>query len=460
MTETTLSARDPRPVPDVILPADNPFLQGNFGPVEGETDAGELKVRGSLPRALSGQLLRNGPNPTDPGPDHHWFQGDAMIHGVRIEDGRAVGYRNRYIRTTRIEETLGLEAAPISAHQPLMQGGGNVHVIWHAGKILALSEVGLPYELDAELGTVGQYDFAGKLSSSMTAHPKIDPDTGELVFFGYDFFDVKLRYHVADATGALVHSVDIDKPTATMMHDFGVTASRVIHMDLPVIFDLKMVERGRSLPFRWSDEHPARLGVMPRRGGSDDVRWLEIDPCYVFHPLNAYDDGARIVMDVVRYDRTFVDGQIALEETPGRLVRWTIDPDAGSVDSDTIDADGQEFPRVDPRVEGRRHRYGYAVSVADDPARGFDGLIKHDVEAGTRQAHMFGGGRAPGEGVFVPVGDGEDEGYLLSVVYDPSSDRSEVVVLDAQRFTDDPVAVIELPGRVPFGFHGSWLPQD
>lgn len=459
MSENTASDGGAAGVAPVILPEDNPYLKGNFGPVAGESDATELTVRGTLPKELNGQLLRDGPNPTAPGPNHHWFTGDGMIHALRLEDGRAVGYRNRYIRTTRVEENLGLKAAPLSPLQPLMQGWGNVHVIKHAGRILALSETGLPYELDSELSTVGQYDFDGKLGSNMTAHPKIDLDTGEMHFFGYDFFDVKLRYHVADATGALVHSVDIDKPTATMMHDFGVTASRVIHMDLPVIFDLTMVERGLSMPFRWSDEHPARLGVMPRRGVSGDVQWIDIDPCYVFHPLNAYDDGRRIVMDVLRHERVFVDSKIDLDEVAPELVRWTIDPDSGRVSSDTIDTNGQEFPRVDPRVECHRHRYGYTVSTSGESVRGFDGLIKHDLEAGTRRLHAMADGRAPGEGVFVPVGDGEDEGYVLSVVYNPGTDRSEVIVIDAQRFTDDPVAVVELPSRVPFGFHGSWVPS-
>ena len=162
-------------------------------------------------------------------------------------------------------------------------------------------------------------------------------------------------------------------------------------------------------------------------------------------------------MDVVRHDRTFVDSNIQLDRAQPQLVRWTIDPEKGRVDSQMIDEHGQEFPRVSPRVEGRKHRYGYAVGTSRDPRRGFDALIKHDLEAGTREVHAMQDGRAPGEGVFVPVGDGEDEGYVLSVVYDPRTDRSELIVLDAQRFSSDPVAVVELPSRVPFGFHGNWM---
>lgn len=441
------------PIPN----ADNPFLQGNFGPVAEERTVETLRVRGALPPELEGMLLRDGPNPIDPQPGHHWFVGDAMIHAVRIAGGKASGYRNRYVRTEHVQEVLGLPAPAPSPLQPPLQGSGNVNVVSHAGRILALSEVGLPYELDRDLNTLGQYDFGGTFGTNMTAHPKFDPANGEMVFFGYDVGEVCLRYHVADASGAIVHSVDIDKPAPTMMHDFGVTATRVVHMDLPVVFDLAMVEAGSRLPFRWSDEHQARLGVMPRRGQSADVNWIDIDPCYVFHPLNSYDDGEQIVMDVVRYDRTFVQGAVTLGDDRGKLVRWTIDPTAGKVDSQLIDPSTQDFPRVSPRVECHRHRYGYALGVAEDPNRGFDGLIKHDLQAGTRSVHRMQGGRSAGEGVFVPVGSGEDEGYLLSVVYDPDSQRSEVIVIDATRFEAPPVAVIELPCRVPYGFHGNWV---
>lgn len=440
-----------------IAVADNPVLQGNFAPVTEERTAESLPVRGALPPELDGMLLRDGPNPAAPAPDQHWFLGDAMIHGVRLSGGRALGYRNRYVRTAHVEEALGLKAAPLSPLQPPLQGNGNTNVIAHAGRILALGEVGLPYELDRALNTVGQYDFGGSFGTHMTAHPKIDPANGEMVFFGYDFGDVKLRYHVADATGAIVHSADIDKPTTTMMHDFGVTATRVVHMDLPVVFDLDMIARGLKFPFRWMDGQPARLGVMPRRGGSDDVTWIDIDPCYVFHPLNAYDDGDRIVMDVARYDRAFARGRVDFAQDVPRLVRWTIDPARGRVDSQLIDDAPQEFPRVSPRVECHRHRYGYAVLLSEDPGRGFAGLVKHDLQAGTRTVHAMDGGRAPGEGVFVAVGEGEDEGYLLSVVYDPGKDRSELLVIDATRFDAAPVAVVELPARVPFGFHGNWI---
>lgn len=450
----------PRPASlDLSPTADpSPFLAGNFAPVDREHTLLDLKVTGELPADLDGILLRDGPNPLGPiGKKHHWFVGDGMLHGIELAGGRALGYRNRWVRTRHVAELLGLAAAKVSPHAPALQGSGAVNVIAHAGRILALGEVGLPYAISPALDTLEQYDFGGALRSAMTAHPKIDPVNGELVFFGYDFGPVHLRYHVADARGQLVRTLEISTPRPTMMHDFGVTRTRVVFMDLPVVFDLELVAQGYALPFRWDDAQPARLGVMPREGG--EVRWIELEPCYVFHPLNAYDDGQRIVMDVVRYRRTF-DLARQGETEAGTLYRWTIDPEAGRVASEQLDDRAQEFPRVDPRRECLPHRYGYALEVA--PAGGafaFGGLLKHDLQRRTSERHDVGQGRAASEPVFVPAGPGEDEGYVLATVYDAHRDASDVIVLDARNFTKPPLATVHLPVRIPFGFHGNFVPR-
>ncbi|MDD9941593.1 MAG: carotenoid oxygenase family protein [Myxococcales bacterium] len=442
-----------------VEPSDNPFLQGNFAPVPEESTLEHLPVEGTLPKALRGQLLRNGPNPTKlDDPDYHWFTGDAMLHAVAIEDGRATHYRNRWIRTPQFQEATG-RAAANSGVQPLpLQGNGNVNVIGHAGRILALPEVGLPFEMTADLETVGLFDFGGRLASNMTAHPKIDGQTGELIFFGYDVGDVHLRYHVADRSGAIIHSECIDTPQPTMMHDFGVTATRVIFMDFPVVFDLDMVALGRRIPFRWRDDTGARLGVMPRRGTSAEVIWIDIPPCYVYHPMNAYDDGENIVFDVVKHEKTFVDGRIELDLAPPALERWTIDPGARRVTMEAIDPLGQEFPRVNPRFECHPHRYGYGVRTDGQQSdMVFGDLLKYDMRSGTTTTHDVGSGCAAGEGVFVPVGDGEDEGYVLAPVYDRQTGTSHIRVIDATDFAAEPIAKIMLPVRIPYGFHGNFV---
>jgi carotenoid cleavage oxygenase len=444
----------------------NRYLVGNFAPVKDEVTATDLPVTGAVPAELRGRLLRNGPNPVvDPDPAaYHWFIGDGMLHAVELRDGKAVSYRNRWVRTDGACAALGEDPIP-GQPDDVFPGGSsvaNTHVVAHAGKILALVEVCLPTQVNPDLSTVGRYDFGGKLRSAMTAHPKMDPVTGEMLFFGYDVMGPPwLRYHVADASGALVRTEDIDIAGPSMVHDFAITERHVVFFDLPVVFDLNLVGK-RPFPAQWKPEYGARVGVMPRDGGNADVRWFDVDLCYVFHPLNAYDENGAVVVDVVRHPRMFDQDIHGPGEEPPTLDRWTIDLAAGKVIEERVDDRPQELPRVDERVVGRRHRYGYAPHFGvDDEGIHFGGLLKHDLKAGTTQVRDFGPGRSAGEGVFVPASPSasEDEGWVLTVVYDAARDSSDVVILDATDFTGSEVARVHLPQRVPNGFHGWWLPD-
>ena len=270
------------------------WLQGNFAPVTREVVAHDLPVDGHLPAELSGLYVRNGSNPK-PGWAPHWFLGDGMVHGVVIENGKATWYRNRYVRTTLLAAGGGLTAtgAPGGA-----AGLSNVSIVHHGGKLLTLGEVGLPYELRArDLSTVGAYDYDGKLHGNMTAHPKIDPATGDMHFFGYNFAEPYLLYHVADRDGRLKSSQAVDVKASTMIHDFAITDRDVIFWELPVLFNMdlaiKMVSTPRStiMPYEWKPSYGARLGVMPLGGPTSAIRWVEIEPCYVFHGMNACRDG-------------------------------------------------------------------------------------------------------------------------------------------------------------------------
>jgi len=443
----------------------NPYLHGNFAPVlEERSDDHDLPVTGVIPPDLTGQLLRNGPNPAVvplDETDYHWFGGDGMIHAVSLAQGRATGYRNRWVRTRALAAKL--ETTPPSGPSEPIDGPANTHVIRHGGLTLALVESGFPHALSPDLSRARVHDFDGSLASPMTAHPKLDPTTGELIFFGSDVFGPPfLRYHVADATGVLNRTEEIDIPCATMIHDFGVTATRVVFLDLPVVFDLGLASEGRSLPYRWMPDAGARVGVMPRSGGNADIRWIGIDPVYVFHVLNCYDDGDSVVMDVVRYDSAFdtAPGEAIASNQPV-LARWTIDPVAGRVSEQRLDDTPVEFPRIDGAVAGLPHRYGYCTRLgdhADDPSQ--LGLVKYDLVRDESTRFEPGEHRAPGEPVFVRAADGrgEDEGWVLSVVYDATRDASDLVIIDATSFGGPPVATVELPARVPFGFHGSWVP--
>jgi carotenoid cleavage dioxygenase len=447
---------------------ENRYLTGNFAPVRDELTVLDLPVEGAIPPALRGRLLRNGPNPIGPDPaSYHWFTGDGMLHAIELRDGKAVSYRNRWVRTDGAAAALGEQPLPAQPDDVFVGGTSkaNTHVVAHAGKILALVEVCLPTEVRPDLSTVGRYDFGGKLRSPMTAHPKLDPVTGEMHFFGYDIMGPPwLRYHVADASGTLVRSEDIDIAGPSMVHDFVITEGHVVFFDLPVVFDLELLGK-QPFPAKWDPEYGARVGVMPRDGGNADVRWFDVGLCYVFHPLNAYDDeDGRVVVDLVRHEQMFATDIHGPAELPPTLDRWTIDLANGKVLEERLDDHPQELPRLDPRVAGSRHRYGYAPHTPrfDRGAVEFGGLLKHDVDAGTTTVRPLAAGQHAGEAVFVPASDdaGEDEGWLLSVVYDEGRDSSELLIVDATDFTGPAVAQVQLPQRVPFGFHGSWVGDD
>jgi len=408
-------------------------------------------VEGAIPPELDGWYLRNGPNPRQA--TGHWFTGDGMIHGVRIEGGRAAWYRNRWIRTESFEDPFPLYNA--DGTRNLHASVANTHVVNHAGKTLALVESSLPYEITNDLKTLGAYDFGGKLVDSMTAHPKICPTTGELHFFGYgNIFEPHVTYHRADANGELTINRPLDVPALTMMHDFALTAEHVIFMDLPIVFDLQIaMTKGRDMPYRWDDEDGARLGVLRRDDPFGQVRWFDIDPCYVFHVANAYDDGDSIVLQAVRYPELW-RGTSGFE-TDGVLWSWTIDLRAGSVAERQLDERAVEFPRIDDRLAGLPARYSVSV--------GENALVRYDLGTGSAIEHRFGTAESPGrpgEAVFVPSTSGpadEGNGWYLGYVYDPARNGSDLVILDASDFGGQPIARIELPHRVPFGFHGNWI---
>ncbi|MET8870697.1 carotenoid oxygenase family protein [Nocardia sp. NPDC004604] len=425
-----------------------PHLTGNYAPVTEELTAYELPVTGTIPAELTGWYLRNGPNP-HAAASAHWFLGDGMVHGVRLERGRAVSYRNRWVRTSTF--TNGAQVRDADGNYDLTGGFANTHVIRHAGRTLALEEGSYPHELTRELDTVGPYDFDGKLHTAMTAHPKTCPTTGELHFFGYATAEPYLTYHRADAAGNLLLSRPIDVPGPTMHHDFNLTGGHIVFMDLPVVFDLETALSGGGMPYRWSDDYQARLGVLRRDDPHGAVRWFPIDPCYVFHALNAHDEPGRIVLHVMRYPSMWRRDSPTREQAS--LWRWTIDLTSGTVIEEQLDDRAAEFPRIDDRLAGLDARFGHATVSRDSGA-----LIRYDLHTGANTAHEFGPGRIPAEAAFAAANEHPGgDGYLMTYVYDADTDRSDLVILDAADLAATPVATVHLPSRVPYGFHGNWL---
>ncbi|MEV5572657.1 carotenoid oxygenase family protein [Spirillospora sp. NPDC052269] len=433
------------------------WLEGHRAPVPDETTAHDLPVTGSLPAELNGRYLRNGPNPKPGEPSGHWFTGHGMVHGIRLRDGRAEWYRNRWVRTNRF--TGEAQFVSDGGVFDLTAVQANTHVIAHDGTVYALVEVGLPYVLTPELDTVGPCDFGGLLTTAMTAHPKRDPRTGDLLFFGYGFVPPYLTYHRLSADGKLVESREVEVPGPTMMHDFAITENHVVWLDLPMVFDLELAGRA-GMPFRWDDAYGARIGIMPREGGGP-VRWFDVDPCYVFHVGNACEnERGGVVLTGARYrdaDITALWGGIggapdpasaAAELGASRLHRWTLDPATGRASEEPLDDRNVEFPTLDDGRTGLPHRFLYTVAGS--------ALVKYDLHAGTAAERDFGG--HVGEAVFVPSADArsEDDGWLLTIASDTAGSR--LLVLNAGDLSER--ARVELPRRVPAGFHGSWIPDD
>ena len=430
---------------------EEPFwLKDNFAPVFEELTETDLKVTGTIPRALNGRLLRNGANPQS-GWSAHWFLGNGMLHGVEIRDGKANWYRNRYVKTPLF---LDPDADVMSSLGDLSKSAANTHVIHHAGRIMALEEGHWPFEVSDELETIGPQNFDGRLNGPMTAHPKTCGETGELLSFGYGMSEPYLTYHRTSAQGEMLQVEPITVKGATMVHDFNITRNHVVFMDLPVLWNLEGLESS-GLPVVWDESYGARLGVMPRNGTDADVTWYDINPCYVFHPLNAYEDGRKIVLDVCRMADAMKPGS----NSPPMLYRWVIDQDAGTVSEPQLDDRVVDFTRVRDSVVGLKNRFGYAAAFASGlPVA--EGFMKYDLDNDSSEFHDLKGGQGS-EAVFVedPNGQAEDDGWVLSYVYQPEEDRSEVVIIDSRAFDSEPVARIHLPVRVPAGFHGNWVPD-
>ncbi|MGI9643683.1 MAG: carotenoid oxygenase family protein [Ilumatobacteraceae bacterium] len=442
-------------------------LRENRAPVFDEVTLTGLEVKGAIPPELEGRYVRNGANPQT-GESAHWFLGDGMIHGIELSGGTANWYKNRYVRT-ECYANPGVERMDMYLDTETLKfdytvGVANTHVIGHGGQVLALEEGSFPYVLTNDLDTVGPNDYEGKLVTAMTAHPKICPETGELLFFGYSSLPPYLVYHRVDASGKLVQSEQISVTGPTMMHDFVVSRNHAVFMDLPAIFDMELAMAG-GMPIRWSDDYPARFGVMPREGTDADVQWFDVDPCYVFHTLNAHDDGDEVVVrgcrvpEIWRDSADIGDADVIDPEMTPKMWEWRFNRATGSYTEQQLDDRSSEFPRVADSIVGLPNRYGYTMSTSF-----LDGTVgeifKYDMaNGGARTSHVFEKGQVPGEPVFVPAegGTNEDDGYLMTYVHDETTDTSHLTILDASNIEADPVAEVHLPRRVPAGFHGSWI---
>jgi 8'-apo-carotenoid 13,14-cleaving dioxygenase len=445
----------------------NPYLLGIHEPLAAEHTLTDLSVTGVIPAELDGRYVRIGPNPiTPPNPGlYHWFMGDGMIHGVRINGGRAIWYRNRWIRSHAVSEELGEPSAP-GPHVPPFDIV-NTNILGHAGETWALVEAGgCPVRIDEELNTIAYDTFSETLKGgSFSAHPHLDPLTGELHAICYAAENLtEIRHVVVDRHGKVRREEPVAVQDGPSIHDCMITGKYAIILDMPVTFSLKAYVTGDGFPYKWNPKHKPRVGLLPREGKGTDTIWCDIPPCYVFHPCNAYDnpDGT-VTFDGCVHDKVFATKTAGVDSTAIPFERWRIDPAARQVTRTVIDPDMQEFPRMNEVRTGQSYRYAYTLGTPREDAPSSSGearLFKHDLEAGTRPVHDFGPGKVASEFAFVPASNAasEDHGWLMGYVIDPEEGTSGLVILDARNVEGPAQAVVHIPHRIPPGFHGNWIP--
>lgn len=462
----------------------NPYLLGVYAPVHTEIDSGDLEVIGEIPRDLNGVYLRNGPNPRyAPRGRYHWFDGDGMVHAVHLENGRA-RYRNRWVRTRAFEAESAADAAlwtgvmesparnPFGNHHGLgLKDNANTDLVFYRGKVLATWYLcGTPYRIDPlSLQTLGAEDFLGTLVGDMMAHPKVDEATGEMFWFDYGPRPPYLRYGVIGGEGKVSHVTDVPLPGPRLPHDMAITENYAVLMDLPLVQDPVAAKQGRH-KIIFDRSLSARFGVLPRYGDGGSVRWFEASPCYIYHVVNAWEEGEQVVLDVCRVRRpqprsdakTPLAKMLSYLRLDAQLHRYRFDLRTGACTESAVDDANTEFPSVDARLVGRPTRYAYNVHISPESTLRFDGLVRYDNLTGSRADYRFGPGRWGSEAPFAPrdSSTGEDDGYLVTFVQDEAAGKSELDIFDAADIAAGPVARVLLPQRVPLGFHATWVRAD
>ena len=463
-----------------------PDLAGNRAPVADEIDMAKCTVSGQLPPGLVGTFARNGPNPAfEPIGRYSVLDGDGMVHAVTFHDDGSVSYRNRWIRSRGLLAEVAHGAAiypglgdvmnfpdrALTGSAGPVKNPANTHLVSHSGRMLALWEGGLPTELTGAFDTIGEYDFSGRLRGPMTAHPRLDPRTGEMLIFGYSLFAPYLTYSVVDPDGTLSHHVELDLPAPVMMHDMVMTEHHAVFLDSPYVFDLANLGNGPMV--RWMPENGCRVGVLPRRGGASEIRWFEIEPGYVQHFWSGWADGDRIEFSGCRYpapdfgiDNTTPLDERSAKDLTARPARYWVDLATGTAGWEPTDDLEGDFNRINPAFDGVETRYQYMSGFTQSGRHlgDFDAIVRYDRHTGTRTMWSAGRHGHVGESVFAsdPASDGaEDAGWLLNIVYFDDRDTSDLVILDARDVDAGPIATVHMPRRVPFGFHANWFtPAD
>jgi carotenoid cleavage dioxygenase-like enzyme len=488
---TEVNREDPVDRPGWVDGVDNPYLHGPYTPVISEVTAVDLECsEGEIPADLYGAYMRQGPNPVFKPPGlYHWFDGDGMVHGVYFRDGRA-SYIRKWVQTRALREDIvrgratasgimgPFDLSGIRGHESAhmnpdyCKDTSNTTLNLHGGKLLsAWYNSGRVYRLDPlTLETEGEEDFGGGVDTSMNAHGKTDPFTGEYINYGYADFQPWLTYYVIGADGTVRHRERVDTPGPRLPHDTTITTNYTIFHDFPLFHDTEMLRRTGHRVVQFHRELPSRFGVMPRYGTQDQVRWFEFEPGYVLHMVNAWEEGDWIVMDgcfqpdpTIRRDPEEsgpLSSMLAYLRYSGHLRRWRMNLRTGEKSEQQLDDLNVEFCLPDMEKYGIKTRYSYHQLIPTDlQTLAFEGLVKYDHEQGTREVYRYPAGWFPSEAPFARSsrGDDEDSGYAITIATNAADYRSEAWIFDAKRITAGPIARVSIPARVAAGFHAAWF---
>jgi carotenoid cleavage dioxygenase-like enzyme len=460
----------------------NPYLHGVMAPTFKETTEGYLTViEGKVPTDLTGIYVRNGANPRfeSRGP-HHWFDGDGMLHALTIKDGNA-SYKNRWVRTKHfnMESEAGEAIWPgYAMPRPVpktpkgagtdfaIKDASNTDVIWYNGALItSFYQTGVPYRVNpVTLETEGQETFNSYLPRQVSAHCKVDDATGELMFFDYNLEVPYMTYGVANSNGNLTNFVEIPLPGPRLPHDMAISENYSILMDLPLYW------KKDQYALQFFKDETSRFAVIPRHGSAEDIRWFDAKPCYIYHTVNAYEEGDYLIMDGCRQKDPLIPrqpGDTVIDRMAAagtwkdvKLYRWKFNLKTGKTQEYQLDDTNVEFPmaNVDDYI-GKKYSYAYATIMPNNSLINFSGVYKLNVDTGEKQVHYYPEGTCGAETPFAPADNAtsEDHGYLITYLTDNDTGKSEAQIFDAKKIEQGPICRLHIPCRVPAGFHSCWV---
>ncbi|MFK7950900.1 MAG: carotenoid oxygenase family protein [Saprospiraceae bacterium] len=450
------------------------FFISNNKPVFEEKYVKDLNIIGELPKWLNGVYMRNGPNPHFPSEDLAFpYDGDGMVHALYFEKG-GVSYRNKWVETKELEAEkkagqaiwngLTKPSFPSSKirkkyNAPFtpVKNTANTSIVHHGEHILALYEGGKPYKITKDLDTIGEFDYNGQIKG-MIAHPKIDLVTGDMHFLQTGMVQYPfMRYYVVNKNGQVIKNVPIYTKGTVVVHDMILTPNYVVFFWCPMKLSLIKTFASKN-PLEWKPERGTKIAVLPRNGRSKDISWTTMDPFFVWHTMNGFEQNGNIVLDYVKHNYNHDGSTIGVPH----LQRTVIHPKKGIVSDNILNDSFIEFPNINHRFRGQKYRFGYATKVNnnnDSAFAHFTELVQYDFEKNVYKIHRLPKGYTIGEPTFVPHPHKSDEaeGVIVAFAYDKNTETSKLIIIEPLNFDKAPMAVVNLPFRVPNGFHGDWI---